>query len=77
MRRPRSSDKHGARVKAEYTNAIQRWVRDSTRLGIPVHVHDEALNGLQGPALAATVDLELPDGQTARRIRRITRWWTQ
>jgi beta-glucosidase len=45
----RPSDGHGARAEAEYTNAIQRWMRDSTRLGIPVLFHEEALHGLQGP----------------------------
>jgi len=45
----RPSDGHGARAEAEFTNAIQRWVRDSTRLGIPVLFHEEALHGLQGP----------------------------
>ncbi|HEU4721640.1 MAG TPA: glycoside hydrolase family 3 N-terminal domain-containing protein [Gemmatimonadaceae bacterium] len=45
----RPSDDHGARAQAEYTNAIQRWMRDSTRLGIPVLFHEEALHGLQGP----------------------------
>jgi beta-glucosidase len=44
----RPSDGHGARAQAEFTNAIQRWVRDSTRLGIPVLFHEEALHGLQG-----------------------------
>ncbi|MEO8562089.1 MAG: glycoside hydrolase family 3 N-terminal domain-containing protein [bacterium] len=44
----RPSDGHGARAEAEFTNAIQRWVRDSTRLGIPVLFHEEALHGLQG-----------------------------
>ena len=45
----RPSEGHGARATAEFTNAIQRWVRDSTRLGIPVLFHEEALHGLQGP----------------------------
>jgi beta-glucosidase len=45
----RPSDGHGARAEAEYTNAIQRWVKDNTRLGIPVIFHEEALHGLQGP----------------------------
>ena len=45
----RPSDGHGARAQAEFTNAIQRWMRDSTRLGIPVLFHEEALHGLQGP----------------------------
>jgi beta-glucosidase len=44
----RPSDNHGARAEAEYTNAIQRWVKENTRLGIPVLFHEEALHGLQG-----------------------------
>ena len=45
----RPSDDHGARAEAEFTNAIQRWVKQKTRLGIPVIFHEEALHGLQGP----------------------------
>jgi beta-glucosidase len=44
----RPGDGHGARAQAEFTNAIQRWVKDHTRLGIPVLFHEEALHGLQG-----------------------------
>jgi beta-glucosidase len=44
----RPSDGHGARAEAEFTNAIQRWTHDSTRLGIPVLFHEEGLHGLQG-----------------------------
>jgi beta-glucosidase len=44
----RPSDGHGARAQAEFTNAIQKWVKENTRLGIPVIFHDEALHGLQG-----------------------------
>ncbi len=44
----RPSDGHGARAQAEFTNAIQRWVKENTRLGIPVIFHEEALHGLQG-----------------------------
>jgi beta-glucosidase len=45
----RPSDGHGARAQAEFTNAVQKWVKENTRLGIPVIFHDEALHGLQGP----------------------------
>jgi beta-glucosidase len=45
----RPSDGHGARAQAEFTNAVQKWVKGNTRLGIPVIFHDEALHGLQGP----------------------------
>ncbi len=44
----RPSDGHGARAEAEFTNAIQKWVKENTRLGIPVIFHEEALHGLQG-----------------------------
>jgi beta-glucosidase len=55
----------GPREAAETANAFQRLARDSTRLGIPVLIHDEALHGLLGKgatsfpqaiALAATWD---------------------
>ncbi len=36
------------RQTAEYTNAIQRWLKENTRLGIPAIFHDEALHGLSG-----------------------------
>ena len=44
----RPSDGHGARAEAEFTNAIQKWVKENTRLGIPVIFHEEALHGLMG-----------------------------
>src|SRR5213595_356001 len=43
----RTNEGHGARAQAEYTNAIQRWVKEHTRLGIPVLFHEEALHGLE------------------------------
>ena len=48
----RPQDGHDARAEAEFVNAIQRWVRDSTRLGIPILFNEEALHGLD--ALGAT-----------------------
>jgi beta-glucosidase len=53
------------RQEAEFTNAIQKWVKENTRLGIPVMFHEEALHGLVAPkatmfpvpmALASTWD---------------------
>jgi beta-glucosidase len=64
----RASDGHGARAQAEFANALQRWVKENTRLGIPVIFHEEGLHGLQGPeatsfpqaiALASTWNPEL------------------
>jgi beta-glucosidase len=34
-----------AREQAEFVNALQHWVIEHTRLGIPVMFHDEALHG--------------------------------
>lgn len=64
----RPSDGHSAREQAEYVNAIQRWVKEHTRLGIPILFHEEALHGLRGKegttfpqaiALASTWNPEL------------------
>jgi len=64
----RPSDGHGARAQAEFANATQRWMKEHTRLGIPVIFHEEALHGLQGEeatsfpqaiALASTWNPEL------------------
>jgi beta-glucosidase len=77
----RPSDGHGARAEAEFTNAIQRWVKDNTRLGIPVIFHEEGLHGLQGQeatsfpqaiALASTWNPELMErvfAVVAREVR--------
>ena len=35
----------GPRAAAEYRNTVQKWVAESTRLGIPVVFHDEGLHG--------------------------------
>ncbi len=37
------------REMAELTNAIQKWVRENTRLGIPVMFHEECLHGHAAP----------------------------
>ena len=64
----RPQDGHDARSEAEFVNAIQHWVRDSTRLGIPVLFNEEALHGLeaagatsfpQAIALASTWNTDL------------------
>jgi beta-glucosidase len=34
-----------ARQSAEYANAVQKWLRENTRLSIPAMFHDEALHG--------------------------------
>jgi len=39
----------GPREHAEFVNAIQKWVAENTRLGIPVMFHEEALHGFVAP----------------------------
>src|SRR5579859_3003215 len=39
----------GPREMAELTNDIQKWVKENTRLGIPVMFHEECLHGHTGP----------------------------
>jgi beta-glucosidase len=59
---------HDARGAIEFANAIQKYLVEGTRLGIPALLHEEALHGLVAPggtsfpqaiALAATFDPEL------------------
>jgi len=41
----RPSEGRGPREMAEFTNTVQRWMKEHTRLGIPVMFHDECLHG--------------------------------
>ncbi|HYL85793.1 MAG TPA: glycoside hydrolase family 3 N-terminal domain-containing protein [Candidatus Angelobacter sp.] len=45
----RASEHKGPREMAEFTNTIQKWVHDNTRLGIPVLIHEECLHGHVAP----------------------------
>jgi beta-glucosidase len=64
----RPSGMRGPREMAEFTNTIQKWMIENTRLGIPVMFHEEALHGLATPgatsfpqaiALASTWNCDL------------------
>jgi beta-glucosidase len=64
----RPSTRRGPRQEAIFTNEVQRWLREHTRLGIPVIFHEECLHGDVAPdgtsypqaiALASTWDLAL------------------
>jgi beta-glucosidase len=64
----RPSEGKGPREMAEFTNTMQRWMRDNTRLGVPILFHEECLHGhaaLKGTsypqaiALASTWDPDL------------------
>lgn len=48
MSRP-SEATAGPREMAEFTNTMQKWVRENTRLGIPVMYHEECLHGHVAP----------------------------
>jgi beta-glucosidase len=61
----RPSENRGPRAMADITNTIQKWVKENTRLGIPVLFHEECLHGHAAPggtsypqaiALASTWD---------------------
>jgi beta-glucosidase len=61
----RPGDRHDARGAIEFANAVQKYLVEQTRLGIPALLHEEALHGLVAPggtsfpqaiALAATFD---------------------
>jgi beta-glucosidase len=41
----RPSGMRGPREMAEFTNTMQKWVRENTRLGIPILFHEECLHG--------------------------------
>ncbi len=45
----RKGRKRSARETVGFVNAIQRWVIEHTRLGVPVLFHEEALHGLMAP----------------------------
>ncbi|MFC1493923.1 glycoside hydrolase family 3 N-terminal domain-containing protein [Thermodesulfobacteriota bacterium] len=60
--------RRGPGEMAEFTNTVQKWIIENTRLGIPVMFHEEALHGLattkatsfpQAIALASTWNTEL------------------
>jgi beta-glucosidase len=64
----RASERKGPRENAVFTNAIQKFLAEQTRLGIPAMVHEEALHGHaarggtsfpQAIALASTWDVDL------------------
>ena len=64
----RPSENRGPRQMAEYTNTVQKWMKENTRLGIPVLFHDECLHGHVAPrgtsypqaiALSSTWDTDL------------------
>src|SRR5688572_953990 len=44
-----SSNGRSAREQAEFVNAVQRWLIENTRLGIPAMLNEEALHGLTAP----------------------------
>ena len=64
----RPSEHRGPREMAEFTNTVQKWMKENTRLGIPVLFHEECLHGHaaaegtsypQAIALASTWDPSL------------------
>ncbi|MBI3474356.1 MAG: glycoside hydrolase family 3 C-terminal domain-containing protein [Acidobacteria bacterium] len=77
----RPSEQRGPREMAEFTNTLQKWILEHTRLGIPVLFHEECLHGHAAPmgtsypqaiGLAATWDTALVHdvfSATAQEVR--------
>lgn len=77
----RPSEHRGPREMAEFTNTMQKWMKENTRLGIPVLFHEECLHGHAAPkgtsfpqaiALASTWDEALVEdvfSATAAEVR--------
>jgi beta-glucosidase len=77
----RPSENRGPREEAEFANTLQKWLKENTRLGIPVLFHDECLHGNAAPkgtsfpqaiALASTWDPTLVEdvfSATAAEVR--------
>jgi beta-glucosidase len=77
----RPSGMSGPRKNAEHTNAIQKWAKENTRLGIPILFHEECLHGHaaqkgtsfpQAIALASTWDPKVVEdvfSATASEVR--------
>ncbi|HJQ30741.1 MAG TPA: glycoside hydrolase family 3 N-terminal domain-containing protein [Pyrinomonadaceae bacterium] len=64
----RQRERKDPREAAQFANAVQKWLVQNTRLGIPAIFHDEILHGLMAPkaasfptpiALASSWDTEL------------------
>ena len=56
----RPSENRGPKEMAEFTNTLQRWLKENTRLGIPVLFHEECLHGhaaAQGTAFPQAIAL--------------------
>src|SRR5882724_1021484 len=45
----RPSEQRGPREMAEFTNTLQKWILENTRLGIPILFHEECLHGHAAP----------------------------
>jgi beta-glucosidase len=77
----RPSEQRGPRAMAEFTNTMQKWLKENTRLGIPILFHEECLHGHAAPggtsfpqaiALASTWDEALVQdifGSVATEVR--------
>ncbi|WP_337881542.1 glycoside hydrolase family 3 N-terminal domain-containing protein [Rheinheimera sp.] len=83
----RPSEYKTPRQMAEFNNAVQRWLAEQTRLGIPALMHEEALHGYvaydatsfpQAMALASSwspADLEKLYALAAREMRATGAHW--
>ena len=79
----RPGAKHDAREATELANAVQKFLVEETRLGIPAILHEEALHGFVGPgatsfpqaiALAASFDPSLAEEIFTVAARQARAW---
>jgi beta-glucosidase len=57
---------------AEYANAVQKWLKDNTRLGIPAVFHDEILHGnMSGGSTVFPVPLSMASSWDTDLISRV------
>ena len=63
----RPGDRHDGRGASEFANAIQKYLVEETRLGIPALLHEEALHGFVAPG---GTSFRRPSRSPRRSIRR-------